>query len=211
MSGEKTVYDYDYVREGLSVWTDRMQWNRNDALSNGQDQSLELFAAGEGAMMFQGTWAVGDLLSYIGDRDFKFDFFVVPIDEDPDSQKLNIMVDQCFMVNPQSDGCESALKFLEYWIDDGSLTWSEMTNMPLCSGQTSDKLLPMVQTIASIKASGNIAHYGDFTMPFNTEFTTQWRNALNSYAESVITGGSATVEDALKNIQDLFDNIIATR
>jgi raffinose/stachyose/melibiose transport system substrate-binding protein len=171
MSGEKTVYDYDYVREGISVWKDRMQWHRNDAISNGQDQSLELFAAGAGAMMFQGTWAVGDLLSYIGDKDFEFDFFVVPIDENPNSQKLNIMVDQCFMINPKSDAADQALKFLEYWITDGALTWSEMTNMPLCSGKSSDKLLPMVKTIASIKASGNIAHYGDFTKPFNTEFT----------------------------------------
>jgi raffinose/stachyose/melibiose transport system substrate-binding protein len=210
MNGDKKVTDYPYFKEALEVWQQRMQWSRDDAMSNNQDKSLELFVAGEGAMLYTGSWSVGDLVAKIGDSDFEFDFFVAPIDDNPDNQKLNVQVDQAFMVNPQSEYSEMALKFMEFWITDGALTWSEITQCPLTTGQTSDQLLPLIQTIAEIKASGNIAHYGDFTKPFSSEFTAAWRETLTQFAESCINGGSMTPEDCLTNIQAKFDDIIAT-
>lgn len=210
MNGSKKVTDYPYIKEGLEVWQQRMQWARNDALSNNQDKSLELFVAGEGAMLYTGSWSVGDILAKVGDADFEFNFFVAPIDENPNSQKLNVQVDQSFMVNPKSEYADIALKFMEFWMTDGALTWSEYTQLPLSTGQVSDGLLPLVKTLAEIKGTGKIAHYGDFTMPFNSEFTTAWRQSLTAFAESTISGGTMTADDCLTNMQALFDDIIAT-
>ena len=78
---------------------------------------------------------------------------------------------------------------MEYWMSQG-IAWSEASQNPLCSGAVSDKLQPMVQTMAEVKASGNIAHYGDFTKPLSSAFTTAWRTELTAFAESVLTGGS---------------------
>jgi len=211
MSGEKKLADYPYFMEGLNVWQQRMQWHRADALANNQSKSLELFVAEEGAMLYTGTWNVGDLSAKVpAGSDFEFNFFVAPIDDDPTSQKLNVQVDQSFMVNPKSEFADQALDFMEFWITDGAGAWSETTLLPLTTGKTTDKLIPLVRTLAEIKASGNIAHYGDFTKPFNSEFTTAWRKGLNEFAESSMTDGKMTPEEALANIQAYFDDVIAT-
>lgn len=140
--------------------------------------------------------------------DFEFDFFLPPID-DEGSAKLCTMVDQSFMVNPNSDCAEEAVEFLEYWVTDGALTWSETTMMPLIISESSDKLLPVVKSMAELKANSSISQ-GIFTKPFNTEFVNAWRKGLISYAESVCTGKPMSHEECLNNIQSLFDDIIAT-
>jgi raffinose/stachyose/melibiose transport system substrate-binding protein len=210
MTGKKKVTDYPFVLEAMRVWRQRMQWARKDAMANNQDKALELFVSGQGAMHYTGSWNIGDISAKIGNSGFKFDFFVPPIDENPQSQKMNVQVDQAFMVNPKAKNFDMAIKFMEFWMTDGALIWSETSMMPLVTGETSDKLLPVVKTIAAIKSSGNIAHFGDFSKPFTAEFTTAWRRALGSFAESSVTGGIMTTEQALTNMQALFDNIIAT-
>jgi raffinose/stachyose/melibiose transport system substrate-binding protein len=196
--------DYPYFEEALRNWTYRLVAPRTDDLSNTQDMGLEVFAAGGAAMRYDGTWAIGDMMSK--NPAFEIGFFVAPID-DEGSAKLNVQVDQAFMVNPQAENSDVALNFMEYWITEG-VAWSEMSQMPLLTGVTSDKLLPMVKTLAEIKASGEIAHYGDFTMPLSSAFTTAWRVELNAYAESKLSGGSMTIQDCLANLQAAFDEVI---
>ncbi len=205
MNGEGKFTDYPYFAEALQNWTQRMVAPRADDMSNTQDMALEIFAAGGAAMRYDGTWCIGDLLKK--NPGFEIGFFVAPID-DNSSAKLNVQVDQAFMVNPQAAHSDVALNFMEYWITEG-VAWSEMSQMPLLTGVTSDKLLPLVKTLAEIKASGNIAHYGDFTKPFSTAFTKAWRTELTAYAESVLTGGTMTVDECLANLQKAFDEAIA--
>lgn len=211
MSGEAKVADYPYIDEALSIWDDRMTYPRTDAMANNQDKALELFISGEGAMLFTGNWNIGELDSRGKELGFEFDFFVPPVDDNPDSAKMGVLTDQCFMVNPNADAVEDALGFLEYWVTDGALTWSEGTMMPMLNGVSSDKQLPVVKTMAEIKASGQAVSQGAFTKPLDTEFTSAWRKALTGYAESVVTGNPMTHEECIENIQALFDDIIATR
>ena len=120
---------------------------------------------------------------------------------------MNVQVDQSFMVNPQAENADVAVDFMEYWLTQG-IAWSEISQMPLNTGVVSDKLDPLVRTLAELKASGNIAHYGDFTMPLSTAFTTAWRAELTRSAESVLTGGDMTVEQCIENLQAAFDEVI---
>ena len=204
MNGDAKFTDYPFFAEALQNWTDRMVAPRTDDMSNTQDMGLEVFAAGGAAMRYDGTWAIGDMMAK--NPSFEVGFFVAPID-DNGSAKLNVQVDQAFMVNPQAENSDAALNFMEYWITEG-VAWSEMSQMPLLTGKTSDKLLPMVITLAETKASGNIAHYGDFTMPFSSAFTTAWRAELTAYAESTLTGGGMTIDQCLENLQSAFDEVI---
>lgn len=204
MNGEAKFADYAFFTEALENWKARMVAPRTDDISNTQDMGLEVFAAGGAAMRYDGTWAIGDMMNK--NPQFEIGFFVAPID-DEGSAKLNVQVDQAFMVNPQAENADVALNFMEYWITEG-IAWSEMSQMPLLTGVTSDKLLPMVKTLAEIKASGNIAHYGDFTRPFSSAFTTAWRTELTAFAESVLTGGSMTVDQCIENLQKAFDEVI---
>ena len=205
MAGDAKFADYPYFAEALANWTARLVAPRTDDMSNTQDMGLEVFAAGGAAMRYDGTWAIGDMLKK--NPAFEVGFFLVPID-DAGSARLDVQVDQAFMVNPQAKNSETALNFMEYWITEG-VAWSEMSQMPLLTGVTSDKLLPLVKTLAEIKSSGNISHYGDFTKPFSSAFTTAWRTELTAYAESTLTGGGMTIDQCLANLQKAFDEVIA--
>ena len=208
MSGRKKFTDYPYFLEGLKVWQQRMQWSRKDSMSNNQDKAQEVFVAGQAAMYYTGVWAISGLV--LKNKDFKFDFFLAPIDENPNSQKMNVQVDTALMVNPKAKNSDEALKFLEWWITDGAATWSSIYQVATTTGKVSDDVVPVVKSVAAIKASGAVSGYGAFTKPFNAEYTQAWRRGLTAFAESVITGGRMTPEQCLANLQSLFDNIRAT-
>ena len=112
------------------------------------------------------------------------------------------------MVNPNAEGYDVAMEFMEYWVTQGGV-WSDVSKMPLLNGYVSDDASDILKTLASIKASGNIAHYGDFTAPFNSQFTTDWRTYLTAFAESYFNGTNQSAEECLKNMQAKFDQNIA--
>lgn len=208
MSGEGKLADYSYFREGLDLWAQRLAWMRPDAMSNDQNAALEAFAAGKVAMMYFGTWGIGDLEEMIEGKDFEYGFFVEPID-DEDGARLNVQVDQCFMVNPQSENYNIAVEFVEYWVTKGGASWSAISLMPMLSGDVADNVPAVVKTLAELKGSGNISHYGDFTKPFNSQFTSDWRTYLTAFAESYSNGSKMSADECLTEMQKKFDQDIA--
>ena len=208
MSGEAKLADYPYFEEGLATWAKRLKWMRADAMVNDQNAALEVFTSGQAAMMYFGSWGIGDLESMIAGSDFEYGFFVEPID-DEGSAKLNVQVDQCFMVNPNAENYDVAVQFMEYWVSEGGGSWSAVSLMPLLNGSVADNAPEIVKTLASIKGSGNIAHYGDFTAPFNSQFTTDWRTYLTAFAESYSNGTNQSPADCLSAMQAKFDQNIA--
>lgn len=211
MSGKKKLADYPYIKEALEDWATRLQFNRNDALSNSQNQAIELFVSEKAAMLFMGSWSIGDIETAArGNPNFAYDFFLCPISENPSDVIMNIQIDDAFMVNPKSPYANWAQKFMEFWMTEGGITWSEITNQPLISGETSSALSAVTQAIAAAKKTGNYVGYGEFTTAYTSEFTAAWRKGLTQWAENVIKGGSLNSTQALADIQKLFDNIIAT-
>ena len=208
MSGEKKLMDYDFFKDGLNLWAERLAWMRDDAMTNDQNAALEVFTSGEAAMMYFGTWGIGDLESLIEGTDFVYGFFVEPID-DEGSAKLNVQVDQSFMVNPNSENFDVAIEFMEYWVTEGAASWSAKSWMPLLNGSVAESTPEIVKTLAEIKATGNISHYGDFTKPFDSQFTSDWRTYLTSFAESYSNGSNMSADECLENMQAKFDQDIA--
>lgn len=208
MNGTKKLTDFPYIKEALELWATRMQWMRDDAMTNDQNAALEVFTSGQAAMLYMGTWAVGDLEAMIEGTDFEYGYFVEPID-DEGGARMNVQDDQVFMVNPNSDNCEIAIEFMEYWISEGAESWSAVSWMPLLNGSVSDATPDIVKTQAEIKKSGNIAHYGDYTTQFTTQFKTDWRAALTSFAESYHNGSNMSADEALAEAQKKFDQNIA--
>lgn len=208
MDGSKKLTDYPYIAEGLDAWAERLAWMRDDAMTNDQNAALEVFTSGQAAMMYFGSWGIGDLEAMIAGSDFEYGFFVEPID-DEGGAKLNVQVDQAFMVNPNADNYDIAVEFMEFWVTQGAGSWSAVSLMPLLNGSTADNAPEIVKTLASIKASGNIAHYGDFTKPFNSQFTTDWRTYLTAFAESYANGSDQTSAQCLADMQAKFDQNIA--
>jgi len=211
MSGKKKLADYPYMQESLEDWARRLQFNRNDALSNSQNQAIELFVSEQAALFYMGSWSIGDIIEMSADDpDFEYDFFLVPISNNPSDTLMNIQVDDAFMINPKSDVVDWAQKFMEYWMTEGGIPWTEITNEPLISGITTDSLSPVTKAISAVKKAGNYVGYGEFNTAYTSEFTSSWRKGLNTWAENIIKGGDMTVDEAEENIQKLFDNIIRT-
>ena len=208
MNGEKKLEDYDFFKDGLNLWAERLAWMRDDAMTNDQNAALEVFTSGKAAMMYFGTWGIGDLESLIEGTDFEYGFFVEPID-DEGSAKLNVQVDQSFMVNPNSENFDVATEFMEYWVTEGAASWSAKSWMPLLNGSVAESTPEIVKTLAEIKATGNISHYGDFTKPFDSQFTSDWRTYLTSFAESYSNGSDMSADECLENMQAKFDQDIA--
>lgn len=208
MNGEKKLEDYDFFKDGLNLWAERLAWMRDDAMTNDQNAALEVFTSGKAAMMYFGTWGIGDLESLIEGTDFEYGFFVEPID-DEGSAKLNVQVDQSFMVNPNAENFDVATEFMEYWVTEGAASWSAKSWMPLLNGSVAESTPEIVKTLAEIKATGNISHYGDFTKPFDSQFTSDWRTYLTSFAESYSNGSDMSAEECLENMQAKFDQDIA--
>lgn len=207
MNGDKKLSDYSFFEDGLATWAKRLKYMRSDAMTNDQNAALEVFTSGQAAMMYFGSWGIGDLESMIKGSDFEYGFFVEPID-DNGTAKLNVQVDQCFMVNPNAENYEIALQFMEYWVVEGGGSWSAVSLMPLLNGSVADNAPDIVKTLASIKGSGNIAHYGDFTKPFNSQFTTDWRTHLTAFAESYANGTKKAPTDTISELQAKFDQDI---
>ena len=101
------------------------------------------------------------------------------------------------------------MEFMEYWVTKGAGAWSAVSLMPLLNGSVADNAPEIVKTLASIKGSGKIAHYGDFTAPFNSQFTTDWRAYLTAFAESYSNGTNKSPADCLSAMQAKFDQNIA--
>lgn len=208
MSGDAKLADYPYFKDGLDTWAKRLQWMRSDAMSNDQNAALEVFASGKAAMMYFGTWGIGDLESMIAGTDFEYGFFVEPID-DEGGARMNVQVDQCFMVNPQSENYDVAVEFLEYWVTKGGSSWSAISLMPMLNGDVADNAPEVVKTLAELKSTGNISHYGDFSKPFSSQFTSDWRTYLTAYAESYSNGSNMSADECLAEMQKKFDQDIA--
>lgn len=208
-NGSKSILDYPYYETALENWAECFQWLGPDALTTDQNTALERLVAGDGAMTLEGTWVIGDLETMIEGSDFEYGFFVKPIDDTPNSARLNVMVDQCFMLNPNAQNYDTALEFLEYWAVDGADSWSSVSGIPLLNGSVGQDAPEVVKELAEVKKSGNISHMGDFTAPWTSQFTTIYRKHLTAFIESYAKGSPMTAHDCLVAMQAEFDQALA--
>ncbi len=208
MNNEAKVADYPYFAEGLQLWGERIgDWARADATSNDQSAANEVFLSGQAGMLYQGTWNYGSLEG-LKSEDFDYGFFLVPTD-DAEGEVMNVQVDQAFMVNPQAENAEWAVKFMEFFLSECMGMWSDYTMQPCITGATTENTTDFLKSILDVKASGNSVGYGEFTVPFTSAYTAAYRKALTAYAvyccTGVTTDGVNSVETCIEYMQELFD------
>lgn len=208
MRNEAKVADYPYFAEGLQLWGERIgNWARADATSNDQSAANEVFLSGQAGMLYQGTWDYGTIES-MKSSDFEYGFFFVPTD-DVEGETMNVQVDQAFMVNPQAENAEWAVKFMEYFLSECMSMWSDFTMQPCITGATTENTTDFLLSILDVKASGNAVGYGEFTAPFTSAYTSAYRKALTAYAvyccTGVTTDGVNSVDSCIEYMQELFD------
>lgn len=214
MADEAKIADYPYFAEALQQWGERIgSWARVDATSNNQSAANEVFLSGQAGMLYQGTWNYGSIESMKSD-DFEYGFFLVPTDDDAATGEImNVQVDQAFMVNPQAENADWAVKFMEFFLSECMGMWSDGAHQPCITGATTENTSDFMKSILDVKASGAAVGYGEFTAPFTSAYTSAYRKALTAYANYCCTGtavdGVDSVESCIEYMQELFDEEFA--
>lgn len=210
MNGEATVRDYPYFAEALEYWQARIgSWARPDATTNSQSEAGELFASGQAALYYEGTWGTSTFQDYGTD----YGFFFLPLDDEGTTLEWTL-VDQIFMVCKQSAHPEIGQKFMEFWLQECGSDWTDAVYEPNVTGDISDKAIEIVHTMNDKIAAGDGYGHGDMTVPFTTAYTAAYRQALTAFAMYCCTGeetnGVNSVDTCLDYMQELFDEVAAS-
>lgn len=208
MAGEKKFADYPEWQKALGLWTERLQYGRVDDMGNDQSKSYDLFCAGEGAMLYQGTWSIGDMVAR--DPEFEMGLFAIPTDEGAGSFCLQI--DEIFMVNGQSEGGKIGAEFMSFCLKpENAAIWSAVTMMPsIVPGVDTSALPGYLQDVIAAKENNLVAHAGEWDAQIYGEFTTKYRMLLQEYAADQLSEKSMTIESFTEKLQATWDEIVAT-
>lgn len=202
MSGETKFADYPEWEKAIELWTRRMKYNRMDDMSNDTTMARQKIAAGEGAMIYDGTWAFAQIQQF--SPDVEWGMFAVPRDDGKENQYC-IQLDQIFMVNPKSPHLDAVMDFMGYFLSAESAGfWSAETLNPAVVPGVTVEMPDVIMTAMKAKEAGNIAHAGNFTAQLAGEFLTNWRSLLQSYAAD-------TTQDITAMMQEAFDEIIESK
>lgn len=204
MSGEMKFADYPEFRKAMELWTRRLQYSRIDDYSNDISMGRQKFASGEGAMMYEGTWAYAQIAQF--NPEVNYGMFPLPRDDGKPNQYC-VQLDQIFMINGKSNHVDTTLNFMEFFLspDIAGFWTAETLNPSVVPGVKVD--MPEVMRVAmNAKDTGNIAHAGNFTQQLYGEFAVNWRNYLQAYCTEKVYD----IDKLTNELQAAFDEIIAS-
>ena len=205
MSGEAQWADYPEFTKALELWGRRMEYSRLDDMSNDTTMARQAMAAGEAAMIYDGTWAYAQIQGFNPEQEYGM--FAVPRD-DGVANSYCVQLDQIFMVNGQSEHVDEALDFLEYLLSpDVAGQWSAATYNPSVVPGVTVEMPEVIKVAMNAKETNNIAHAGNFTAQLSGEYLTNWRAVLQSFAAD----RTLTPEDVVEEMQLAFDEINASK
>ena len=182
-----------------------MEYSRLDDMSNDTTMARQAMAAGEAAMIYDGTWAYAQIQGFNPDQEYGM--FAVPRDDGEPNQYC-VQLDQIFMVNGMSDHVDEALAFIEYLLSpEIAGQWSAATYNPSVVPGVTVEMPEVIRVAMQAKETNNIAHAGNLTAQLSGEYLTNWRAVLQSFAAD----RSLTPEDIVEEMQLAFDEINASK
>lgn len=87
-------------------------YTNEDAASRGYGDGNLAFSQGEGAMYFQGPWALGEIAK--SGPDLELGTFPLPMTDDPDSRRVRVNIDLAAWIPEDSTHKDAARTFLRY-------------------------------------------------------------------------------------------------
>ena len=204
MAGEAAFTDYPEFEKAFDLWRQRMAYNRIDYMSLDATQARTKLAAGEAAMMYDGTWAFAQIQGFNPDQ--QYGMFVLPRD-DGKANAWCIQLDQIFMVSNESKHEEAVMDFMAYLLSpDVAGMWAAETLNPSVVPGVETEMPQVIMTACKGKESGNVAHEGSFTTWFKGEYLTAWRQCTQSFAAEMMAPA-----DGVQLLQDTFEEINASK
>ena len=205
MSGEKTFADYPEFAKAFDLWAARMAYSDATDMSNDTTMGRQALANGEGAMMYDGTWAFAQIQGF--NPEVEYGMFALPRDDGKENGWC-IQLDQIFFLSNESKHEQAVMDFMAYLLSPATAGfWSAETLNPSVVPGVETEMPEVILTACKAKESGNIAHEGDFTTWLKGEYLTAWRQIGQNFAAD----RTMTTDAVLQLLQDEFDIINASK
>lgn len=205
MNGEAKFTDYPEFAKAFELWARRMAYSRTDDMGNDTTMGRQLFAQGEGAMMYDGTWAFAQIQGF--NTEAEYGMFALPRDDGKENGWC-IQLDQIFMISNESKHTEAVMEFMAFLLSpEIAGYWASNTLNPSVVPGVETEMPDVIMTACKAKESGNVAHEGAFTTWLKGEYLTAWRQLTQSFAAD----RTMSVDDILAELQSTFDEINASK
>lgn len=205
MNGEAQFADYPEFAKAFELWGRRLAFNRIDDMSNDTTMARQKIAAGEAAMIYDGTWAFAQIQGF--NPEVEYGMFVMPRDDGKENGWC-IQLDQLFMVSNESKHEEAVMEFMAFLLSpEIAGFWSAQTLGPSVVPGVEAEMPEVIMVACQGKESGNIAHEGAFTTWLKGEYLTAWRQITQTFCADESVG----IEEAVQLLQDTFDEINASK
>lgn len=146
----------DTALDAATVWSIVASYKEDQDLTMDQPTAVERFAAGDRPMFINGGWIYADVVAASDDE---FGFFPIPWSNTPDENKLEVALDDAFIVSNTTQHKDEVFAFLSYMMsDEAAEMWITGTKLMSSSkNANAENADPYVQAIKSYIDSGNIA------------------------------------------------------
>ena len=170
----------DTALEAATMWNLIASYKEDQDLTMDQPTAVERFAAGDRPMFINGGWIYADVVAASEDE---FGFFPVPWSNTASENKLEVALDDAFIVNNTTQHKDEVFAFLSYMMsDEAAEMWMTGTKL-MSSSKNADanNADPYVQAIKSYIDAGNIAAKAN-----DPDYTAAYSDAQISVMQSYI-------------------------
>ena len=206
MAGNAEFGDYPAFASSLERYAQRLTFGNDDPFSVDYARSLVDFAAGRGAMLIQGLWALGDIRRNNPTGDFGF--FLNPALDDPGADYLNIQADDGFMISSQTRHPDVARAFLAALSSaEGSAMWASIaTAIPTALDVDVSELDPILRDVQEYIVSDRAFNFE--SLP---GYTGQYDAAYRLFQEEFAADADRSIADSVDDLTRRFERIRATQ
>lgn len=200
LDGKTTFADTPEWKTVIAQCKDFYTYGNDDPLGVDYNKALDMFAAGDAAMIFQGLW----ILPEIEKRNPEFfnndlGIFPYPATEDPSDVKLEATGDFVIAAGAESTHLDEAMKFLEFMTTkEAAKIWTD--NIKTISA-VKDSSLSFAPCLADIEPYFNNGQIYD-AQPYLSQLSGNWDGQITKYIIEYLIDRK-TVDEVLE-AQDKF-------
>lgn len=162
-----------------------------NALGVGDQQSVEMFARGEAAMTFSGTWAIGTAKA--ANPDIEIGMFPFPANEPGEEQWMTVSIGSIMAISSSSKSIDEAKQYVEAWTTKAySQIWTDKSKSTSTMKGVDNSFDPAMNDLSPYLEKLKTWRFANAGWPVEEITTVFMKKFQEAYA------GKATVEDILK-------------
>ncbi|MBW7456683.1 extracellular solute-binding protein, partial [Paenibacillus sepulcri] len=198
-TGAAKFADNPAIKTTLAHAMQLYQYGNKDQLGVDYNGSVDLFAKGEAAMLYSGTWPLADIQKKNPDLyNSGMGVFPYPFSNDESLNKLEFNPDASLAVNSKSEHKEAALKFLAFMASkEGGDAWVKNINsLSYVKGSSTD-IAPAINDLKPYFDNGETYD----SQGYMARTTIDWLTPLGQDMQNLFFG-KETEDQVIKNIDD---------